>query len=214
MFLWRRKKVRVTSDIEDVNLQTVKAPMLLLHCCCAPCTTAVLERLLPEYDVTLFFCNSNIDSIEEFNKRASEMRKINHLMLTDFCSDSINQKQLDLIIHDYDNIDFEDIFELSPNEPEGGKRCHDCIGLRLKKTMEVALSGGFDYFTTTLSVSPHKNAFLINLIGNYLVGDNNKVCFLEADFKKQDGFKRSVELSKQIGLYRQNYCGCVSSVLK
>jgi len=180
----------------DLDLQL---PKLLLHCCCAPCTSSVLERLQSDYEITVFFYNPNIDTLEEYKKRATEMNKLQPV------------KPVELIISDYCPDDFKTAFEKYPDEPEGGKRCRVCFELRLGKTVALAESGGYDFFTTTLSVSPHKDMALINEIGSKLAGECENLKFLSADFKKQDGYKRSIELSKQYGLYRQNYCGCSSS---
>ena len=175
-------------------------PSLLLHCCCAPCTTSVMEILLPDYKITLLFYNPNIEPFDEYGKRAAEMKKISN--------------GLDLIISDYNEADFEAIAAKYPDEPEGGERCKACFELRLKKTAQFAFENGFEYFTTTLSVSPHKNAVLLNDIGKKLSNEckENRVRFgtqfLCADFKKRDGYKRSIELSKRSGIYRQIYCGC------
>ena len=187
MLHWQLKRVKV---IFNMSFST---PKLLLHCCCAPCAVSVVEQLSVDYEITLFFYNPNIDSLEEYNKRADEMGKISSGKI---------------IIHEYNSDDFNRIAEMYPDEPEGGVRCIECFKLRLSKTADMAESNGYDFFTTTLSVSPHKDAELINDIGCELTEDNNKSAFLCADFKKQDGFKRSVKLSKQYGLYRQNYCGC------
>ena len=176
-------------------------PKLLLHCCCAPCTSSVLESLLPDYDITLLFYNPNIDSPEEYEKRATEMNKL-HLT-----------KSMELIVCEYCFGDFEAVSEMYPDEPEGGKRCRVCFELRLGKTAQLASKGGYDFFATTLSVSPHKDAVIINEVGNKLAEKYENLIFLSADFKKRDGYKRSIELSKLHGLYRQNYCGCRQSKL-
>ena len=184
----------------------MKRPSLLLHCCCAPCTTSVQEQLINDFDITLYFYNPNIRPYDEYIKRAEEMRKIKLLL-----SDDIK-----LISDDYNEIDFSPIFDMYPDEPEGGERCLLCFELRLKKTAELAAFGGFNYFATTLSVSPHKDADIINEVGTEVAQSfrDSNLTFLAADFKKQDGFKRSIELSKQLGLYRQNYCGCRRSKLR
>ena len=182
-------------------------PKLLLHCCCAPCTSSVLERLCLDYEITLLFYNPNIEPYEEYKKRASEMMKLSHLRLIISESDLTCNNQVKLIISDHNNAEFNVITELYQNELEGFKRCRACFELRLGKTAQLAKSGGYDFFTTTLSVSPHKDSKLLNEIGNSL--SETKPQYLCADFKKRDGFKRSIELSKQYGLYRQNYCGCI-----
>ena len=165
---------------------------LLLHCCCAPCSSAVLERL-DGYEPTLCFVNPNIDTKEEYYKRAAELERLNALTL-----------KAPIIIPDYKPETFTAVCKGLEREPEGGLRCRECIKLRLKATAELA--GDYDAVTTTLTVSPHKNTAMINSIGAVLTDK-----WLYSDFKKKDGFKRSVELSRVYGLYRQNYCGCVFS---
>jgi len=152
----------------------------------------VLERLSEDYKVVLYFYNPNIMPAAEYEKRLTEQRKLASILGTE------------LIEGEYDNEAFLETVKGYKNEREGGNRCEKCITLRLSKTAEIAKARGFDFFTTTLSVSPHKNAELINRILKSL-GDNS----VREDFKKKDGYKRSLELSKIHGLYRQNYCGCV-----
>lgn len=171
---------------------------LLLHICCAPCSTAVIEGLSSDYNVTGFFYNPNIHPKEEYELRLGEMQRFSEKVGFDFIESP---------------RDPERWFELTrglKHEPEGGERCRVCFRMRLEETARTAKEGGFDIFTTTLSVSPHKNAGVINSIGREL-GERYDVSFLPADFKKKDGFKRSVEHSKKHGLSRQNYCGCVYS---
>ena len=177
-------------------------PKLLLHCCCAPCAGSVLERLAPLYRVTVLFYNPNILPREEYDRRAAELYKLPTL--------AVRPGSDDLIIGNYDADIFEAAAAPFADEPEGGRRCRACFELRLAETAKRAREGGFDFFATTLSVSPHKNAAIINEIGSVLAGESG-VPLLRADFKKQDGYKRSVELSKQYGLYRQTYCGCKKS---
>lgn len=177
-----------------------KRERLLLHACCAPCSSAVLERLSPHFDITLFFYNPNMDSEEEYSKRASElMRFVRETASAD-----------DVIIPPFSPLEYQCIVKGLEKEKEGGIRCHACYRLRLKKTAEYAKEQGFDRFTTTLSVSPHKNADVINSTGLVLEKEIG-IPFLVADFKKRGGFQRSIKVSKQYGLYRQNYCGCVYS---
>jgi len=165
---------------------------LFLHTCCAPCSSAVLERLVENYKVTLFFYNPNIMPAEEYEKRLSEQRRLASML------------GVKLIEGDYDHEAFLNAVAGLESEQEGNSRCEKCIQLRLSKTAEAAKARGFDIFTTTLSVSPHKNAELINKI----LSELSEGALLE-DFKKNDGFKRSIELSKEYGLYRQKYCGCI-----
>ena len=174
-------------------------PKLLLHCCCAPCTSYVLEYLSPFFTVTLFFCNPNIDTREEYEKRAEMLDRLPIL--------SGYPNKADIIICDYIPNVFQATAAPLTNEPEGGARCRACFEIRLGETAKYAKEYKYDFFATTLSVSPHKNANLLNEIGTKMAGEHG-IEFLEADFKKRGGYQRSVELSKQYGLYRQTYCGC------
>ncbi|MCR4907741.1 MAG: epoxyqueuosine reductase QueH [Lachnospiraceae bacterium] len=173
---------------------------LLLHACCAPCASYPLEYLSPYFDITVFFYNPNMDSAQEYIRRSSELER--------FLVES--KLPAKVIIREYDPDSFYAISRGLEGEPEGGERCFKCYGLRLKETARLAAEKGFDYFATTLSISPHKNAAKLNEIGEK-VGFKYGVKHLPADFKKHDGFKRSIELSMQYGLYRQSYCGCVYS---
>ena len=175
---------------------------ILLHSCCAPCSTAVIERLKEEFDITIYYYNPNIYPEEEYNKRKNEeIKYIKHLNETD---KSISISMLD---SDYESERFYEETKGYENEREGGARCAICFKLRLEKTAKKAKELGFDLFGTTLTVSPHKNADLVNFIGNSLEKEL-KIKFLESNFKKQNGYKRSVELSKENNIYRQAYCGC------
>lgn len=175
---------------------------LLLHSCCAPCSTAVIERLKDDYDIVIFYYNPNIYPEEEYYKRKNEeIKYIKHLNET---QPEISVSILDC---DYESEKFYETTKGYENEREGGARCALCFKLRLEKTAKVAKQNGFDIFGTTLTVSPHKNAELINSIGQAIEKENG-VKFLVSNFKKQNGYKRSVELSKENNIYRQNYCGC------
>ena len=178
-------------------------PRLLLHCCCAPCASYVLEYLSPIFDITLLYFNPNIYPYEEYEKRASML----DLLLTS----ATYPNDVKLIISEYGTEAFQIMAEPLLDAPEGGARCTECFELRLSETAKRAKKDGFDYFTTTLSVSPHKNAELLNNIGSRLSAEY-KIEYLQSNFKKHDGYKRSVELSKLYGLYRQPYCGCSSSL--
>lgn len=169
---------------------------LLLHTCCAPCSTTCIERLLEKCEITVFYYNPNIDDPLEYEKRKKEQKR--------FLEETGWGKWLAC---PYDREEFEKIANGLENEPERGKRCYLCYELRLKATAKWAKEKGFDAFATTLSVSPYKNAEWLNEIGER-VGKEYGVEFLCADFKKQGGYYRSQELSKQYGLYRQDYCGC------
>ena len=168
-------------------------PKILLHVCCAPCSTQSIEELKKDYDVTLFFYNPNIHPKEEYEKRLNEAKKISKIL------------GLPLIEGEYDKDAWLEAVKGFENEPENGKRCAICYEFRLKKSSEKAKD--FDFFTTTLTISPHKNSEVINEIGSKI---NHK--FLKKNFKKKDGFRKSIELSKKHNLYRQDYCGCIYSL--
>ena len=172
---------------------------LLLHVCCAPCSTSVIERLKAEYDynITAFFSNSNILPEDEYNKRKRA--------LIEFIS--AVHPDIEIIFDDYDPRGYFDAISGLETLGEGSERCDNCIGYRLKKTAKKARDGGFDAFTTTLTVSPHKNAKKINEMGKAFESEFG-VYFLAEDFKKRNGFLRSIELCKQYNIYRQTYCGC------
>lgn len=171
---------------------------ILMHSCCGPCSTACIERLKDYFDITVLYYNPNIEPINEYNKRKETQKSV---------LKKLNIKYIDC---DYDNETFRLLTKELKDEPEGGKRCTVCFSLRLKGTAKRAKENGFDYFTTTLTVSPHKNSELINKLG-IEIGEKVGVKFLVADFKKREGYKRSIELSKEFDLYRQNYCGCLYS---
>jgi len=172
---------------------------LLLHCCCAPCAGHVIECLMPNYNVTLFFYNPNIWPADEYDKRKTAL--VTLLDRADFV------QKMPILECEFDNTVFDNAVLSMHNEPEGGARCSVCYEIRLRETALRAKVEGFDIFTTTLSVSPHKKSALLNEIGNKL-SEEIDIKYLEADFKKRDGYKRSVELSREYEIYRQNYCGC------
>lgn len=168
---------------------------ILLHSCCGPCSTVCIERLKDAFDVTVFYCNPNIEPFEEYEKRKAEQQKVcEHFGIA-------------FVDFDYDNQGWHKFVEGLENEREGGARCTKCFFYRLEKTAQYAKENGFDLFGTTLSVSPHKNTNVINMVGEEI----SKVVDLEfwpESFKKKDGYLRSINLSKDLDLYRQNYCGC------
>ena len=177
-----------------------KTPSLLLHSCCGPCSSYVLEALVPHFAVTVLFYNPNIFPEEEYDHRLSEQKR---LIKEAF------EGRVSLITFPYDHAEFLSAAKGLENEPEGGKRCERCFALRLSKTAKIAKEQGFEYFGTTLTVSPHKNAMLINRIGKEEeAAEENGALWLESDFKKKNGYLRSIELSNEYGLYRQQYCGC------
>ncbi len=175
-------------------------PKLLIHSCCAPCSSYVLEYLEKYFEITVLYFNPNIYPEEEFYKRLEEQKRL------------ISSMNLDINVIDvgYASELFYDAVKGLENEPEGGRRCEKCFILRLDKTAEIAKNQNFDFFTTTLSISPLKDEQLLNSIGGMLA-EKYGVPYLYSDFKKKNGYKRSIELSKKYDLYRQNYCGCVYS---
>ncbi|MGN0672583.1 MAG: epoxyqueuosine reductase QueH [Anaerovoracaceae bacterium] len=185
-----------------MNLR-LERPSLLLHSCCGPCSTAVLERLVDDYNVTVYFYNPNITDEAEYRARLDAQKQV----ISYFNSSRFLMEPVGLIEGEYCPVDYFDKVKGFENEPEGGARCSLCFEMRLRASAECALQRGFEMFATTLTVSPHKNYRIISAIGNS-ISEEMKVGYLDMDFKKKAGFQRSVELSKEIGLYRQNYCGC------
>ena len=176
---------------------------LLLHACCAPCSSAVLERIGNFFKITIFYYNPNITNEEEYKKRVEEVKR--------FISSFKTKYPISLEEGNYDPREFFDISKGLEKEPERGKRCYKCYLLRLNETAKIADKLGFDYFCTTLTLSPHKNSNWINEIGDNLNNKYNST-YLYSDFKKKTGYKRSIEFSDEYNLYRQNYCGCVYSI--
>ncbi|MEE3467861.1 MAG: epoxyqueuosine reductase QueH [Eubacterium sp.] len=174
-------------------------PRLLLHCCCAPCSSYVTEYLHPFFDITVFFYNPNITESEEYEKRKSELKR--------YLGEVSFGESIDWIDADYEPERFLEMAKGLEDEPERGRRCEGCFRLRLGKTAEAAKAGGYDLFCTTLSISPHKDADLLMAIGEELAEEYG-VPYLPSDFKKKNGYKRSIELSREYDLYRQDYCGC------
>ncbi len=182
---------------------------LLLHSCCAPCSSYVLVYLSRYFEITVFYYNPNITEQAEYQKRAEEQKRLIQ-ELNNECDAGEKRFQIHVIEGDYEPEAFWRIAEGKEEEPEGGARCFACYGLRLAKTAETAAQGDFDYFTTTLSISPLKNADKLNEIGQKL-GESCGVPYLLSDFKKKNGYLTSIELSAKYKLYRQDYCGCVYS---
>lgn len=178
---------------------------ILLHSCCAPCSSHVITFLTNFFDITILYYNPNISPIEEYNKRKEEQIKLIKEIKTD--------GKIDIIDCDYDNDIYENKIKGYEECPERGARCTICFNLRLEKTAKVAKDNNYDYFCSTLTVSPYKNAPLINQIGEELSKKYN-IKWLYSDFKKADGYKHSIELSKKYNLYRQDYCGCIYSKRK
>ena len=176
---------------------------LLMHACCAPCSSACLERIGNYFDISIFYYNPNITSKDEYLKRVEEIKK--------FISGFKTKYPIKLIEGRYDPEEFFKIAKGLEFEPERGKRCFECYKLRLGETAKVASEQGFDYFCTTLTLSPYKNATWLNEIGESL-NDKYNSTYLYSDFKKKNGYKRSIELSHEFDLYRQDYCGCIYSL--
>jgi len=173
---------------------------MLLHACCCPCSSHCIEVLQDIFDITIYFYNPNIDDEEEYQKRYLELER--------FIKECDFAREVHLIDGGFGPEPFFEMAKGHENDPERGNRCYQCYLLRLKKTAEYADEKGYDFFTTTLSISPYKNAEWINEIGESL---KKKSTFLYSDFKKKNGYKRSIELSEEYNLYRQNYCGCIFS---
>ena len=179
-----------------------KGTKLLLHSCCAPCSSACLERLKDYFSITVLYYNPNIGSDEEYQKRKAEQIRL--LRETGWA---------EILDCDYDKQAFDTLVKGYENEPEKGKRCYLCYELRLEKTAQTAKENGYDYFATTLTLSPLKNTDWLNEIGEK-AGDRYGVSYLFSDFKKKGGYQRSIVLSKEYGLYRQDFCGCEFSKRK
>ncbi len=177
----------------------MKKQKLLLHICCIGCGVYVCQKLAEDYDLTLYFYNPNIFPEEEYEKRLEEIAKIT------------KQKNLELIIGEYEHGNWLKQVKHLANEPEGGVRCELCYKIRLEEAVKKAKELNCDIFTTTLTISPHKDAEKINKIGKELEEQYN-IKYMESDWKKEGGFKESCKLSKELDLYRQNYCGCEYSL--
>jgi len=166
-------------------------PKLLLHCCCAPCSSAVIERIKEYFDITYYFYNPNIYPEQEFEQRKQEFLKLG----------------VEVISEEYNHNQFLSVIAGHEQDPEGGNRCKICIAKRMDKSFEYAKQHGFDYVTTTLSISPHKDAEFINKTGEALM-QKYGINYLYADFKKENGYLRSIQICNELKIYRQDYCGC------
>ena len=186
----------------EENGRLKKVPTLLLHSCCAPCSSYCLEYLSNYFKITVFYYNPNIYPEEEYDKRVEEQKR--------FIERFPVKYPISFLCGNYDKERFYEMAKGLEECPEGGERCFLCYALRLREAAEEAKRLKMDYFTTTLSISPLKNAGKLNEIGNALAEEYG-ICYLNSDFKKKNGYKRSVELSEQYGMYRQYYCGCVFS---
>ncbi|MCR5651678.1 MAG: epoxyqueuosine reductase QueH [Lachnospiraceae bacterium] len=196
----KRNYQKELDEIIKKNEASAKRPSLLLHVCCAPCSSYCMEYLTKYFDMTLLFYNPNMDEASEYEKRKNELLRL--VKEAGFPVKTVTDP--------YEPDEFYNAVKGMEDIPEGGKRCFACYELRLGRAAEYAAKEGFDYFTTSLSISPYKNAEKINEIGERLALKYG-IKHLPSDFKKNDGYKRSIELSKKYELYRQDYCGCVFS---
>lgn len=197
-------KRNYSKELENIiRVSSGNNPKLLIHSCCAPCSSYVLEYLSQHFDITLLYYNPNISPKSEFEYRVSELKRLVSEMPLD--------KEINIEIPEYNDREFYDEVKGMEDIPEGGERCFKCYEIRLRKAIKYAKENGFEYFTTTLSISPYKNAEKMNEIGERLAGEYGVVKWLPSDFKKKNGYKRSIELSRIYNLYRQDYCGCVYS---
>lgn len=198
----RRNYQKELENIIKENEKCGRVPRLLLHSCCAPCSSHCLEYLSQYFEITVYYYNPNIFPAEEYSRRAEEQRRLIAAMPV--------KHPVRLEVGEYEPERFYEAVKGLEKLPEGGERCFRCYRLRLEEAAKKAAEGGYDYFTTTLTISPLKNAEKLNEIGEEL-GQIFRVSHLPSDFKKKNGYKRSVELSAEYGLYRQNFCGCVYS---
>lgn len=180
---------------------------LFLHSCCAPCSSYVLEYLCSYFSITVFYYNPNISDSEEYRKRVEEQKRLIHAYNSEMEAGVRRGYPIEIVEGDYESRKFYEAVKGYEDCPEGGERCFRCFDLRLRETARRAKEAGFDYFCTTLTISPLKNAQKLNEIGMELSAEY-EVPWLPSDFKKRNGYQRSVELSAEYGLYRQNYCGC------
>ncbi len=198
-------KINYQKKLDEIINEIVeqqKVPSLLLHSCCAPCSSYVIEYLSNYFKITVFYYNPNIYPEVEYRKRVEEEKR--------FISEFKTKYEVNFIEGKYDDKRFYEEVKGLENEKEGGRRCFKCYKLRLLETAKLAKDKNFDYFTTTLSISPYKNAQKLNEIGE-IIENQYDVKYLYSDFKKKNGYKRSIELSGEYNLYRQNYCGCIFS---
>jgi len=200
-FMNRNYQIELDKIIEKIEKEE-RIPTLLLHSCCAPCSSYVLEYLSRYFAITVFYYNPNIYPEDEYRKRVREQKMLISKMPL--------KNPVSFIEGAYNTEEFYTVTKGMEEDKEGGQRCLRCYKLRLRRTAELAIENSFDYFTTTLSISPLKNAAKLNEIGEKLAAEYQTV-YLPSDFKKRNGYKRSTELSVEYGLYRQNFCGCIFS---
>ncbi|MDF2538370.1 MAG: hypothetical protein K0S76_1391 [Herbinix sp.] len=193
-------------ELDQIIEQIIKSnshPKLLIHSCCAPCSSYVLEYLSNYFEITVYYYNPNIYPEEEYSRRMEEQRNLIEAMP--------HKNPVKFVPGEYEPSDYYNATKGLETAPEGGERCFICYDMRLREAAKLAKDMGFEYFTTTLSISPYKNVEKLNKIGNQRA-DELGLKYLPSDFKKKNGYKRSIELSKEYGLYRQDYCGCVYSM--
>ncbi len=194
---------KMMEEIIEMHQRNKERPSLLLHACCAPCASGCFERLIDTFALTFYYYNPNITDRDEYEKRAEELQRLRDLINADYGTDIVCMRG------PYEPELFLSMAKGLEDVPEGGERCFLCYEGRLQKTAEFAAANGYDYFATTLTLSPLKNAAKINEIGERVgAAFTPALKYLPSDFKKKDGYKRSVELSAKYGLYRQNFCGC------
>ncbi len=198
-------KINYNLEMENIIKKLNYKPKLLIHSCCGPCSSAVIERLMENFQINILFYNPNLDSKMEWERRIKEQRKIIDALKKD--------EKINLIVPDFIPEEFLSVIRGTEKAPEGGKRCMRCYYLRLLYTGLCARDLDCDFWTTSLTISPHKDSQIINKMG-LAIEKKTGAKFLMSDFKKKNGFKRSVELSQQYNLYRQDYCGCKFSKIE
>ncbi len=198
------EKVNYDKKCQEIISSLESRPKLLLHSCCGPCSSQVISYLKDYFDITILYYNPNIEPLGEYEKRKQEQIRL---------IKELNIPYLSFMDSEYNNDDYRRLIDGHEKDKEGGARCHICYEFRLNKCAEIAYNKKYDFFGTTLTVSPYKNAQVINKIGESL-GEKHKIRWLYSDFKKNDGYKKSIELSKKYNLYRQDYCGCLLSKRK
>ena len=199
----RRNYQKEMEKVLDAAVRDGRVPTLFLHSCCAPCSSYVLEYLSQYFSITVFYYNPNISPKEEYEALTEEVQRLIRELPV--------KNEVSFVAGEYRPEQFYEAVRGHEEDPEGGDRCGICFELRLKEAARLAGEGGFDYFATTLTISPLKDAARLNRIGEEL-GAEYGVKYLASDFKKKNGYKRSTELSREYGLYRQDYCGCVFSM--
>lgn len=194
-----KPKINYQKKLEELIKTLNEKPTLLLHSCCGPCSTEVISFLKDYFDITIYYYNPNIEPLEEYLHRKREQIRF----LKEY-----KEAKIKFLDCDYDNDSFKQIAKGLESVPEGGARCNKCFYLRMQRTATIAKDNNFEYFGTTLTVSPHKNSEIINEIGEKVMKEYN-IKYIYGDFKKNDGYKKSIEMSKAYNLYRQDYCGCL-----